>query len=650
MLSSRSPFCVVVATMLCSIAGVSSSAECFQIPRQIAAPQDGLVYRSHLGAALVGKPATVDFYSPERYIVSIARPSLVPGQSSKINPPFDLRILLRDRDSGAFEEYCRADRRELNSIFRDARFFVHSEAARAKEWRVELTDHATALPPGQEHADPLTMEISKFPIRSYEETDAYGRGASRAISLDCLPRPNVPTARDEPRQQTAEVGLDFGSAVFIAASNGPMTIEFDTRHPSAAPVSLPASGPPLPSWPAPEVRISVKQPGSGPFQAHCTLRLMSVAQLPRETMTVATSRQGAALTEPLIWRVEVVAPRNSDRLTRVALRYKPEAMQAGSLPSEFQCAAPPNTRATMTPSNERAFAGATMLSVRITDPDQMLSTAERKAVADHLLTGMALWRPVCYLCTPDQLVLADVDGSRYALASLVEALDAFYTGQLREPPFPASAALGGKYAQVLSLINARAQGRGLPSSVPYVQVPRPTAGFEGLCKDQFENLPAALKRVRLAWECKGEPSRPDMSNLKASAQLAFRLTPLEGCPAGANTVACESSALKIELNAKDYRFVSRPGNQRLGRGKRDVDLQHVLTHEIGHWIGIGHLDEPGSIMNEAMSQSRCIDTAATHAINILAAGGRYPVKTPQAFLYEPSTSQASPPRLVGRSR
>jgi hypothetical protein len=102
--------------------------------------------------------------------------------------------------------------------------------------------------------------------------------------------------------------------------------------------------------------------------------------------------------------------------------------------------------------NDRAFAGATVLSIALADPEKLLDAKAREVVTQHLLLGMTMWRPVCFLCPPDQLTIAEVDNTRYVLDAVLSALDNFYSGRLASGPM-----VGGKYAPILAAINVRNQ-------------------------------------------------------------------------------------------------------------------------------------------------------------------------------------------------
>ena len=74
-----------------------------------------------------------------------------------------------------------------------------------------------------------------------------------------------------------------------------------------------------------------------------------------------------------------------------------------------------------------------------------------------------------------------------------------------------------------------------------------------------------------------------------------------------NIIACEKNN-SVELDTHDFAFVSHESEGTFfGKGNRSVDLLRVIAHEVGHWIGLGHL-QPG-IMAANFQDADCINDA-----------------------------------------
>jgi len=97
----------------------------------------------------------------------------------------------------------------------------------------------------------------------------------------------------------------------------------------------------------------------------------------------------------------------------------------------------------------------------------------------------------------------------------------------------------------------------------------------------------------------------------ASSTASIKVTFNSGstfCGDNQNIIACRADNELTELNVRDYRFrMSGPALRFIGAGKIEVDFLHTVLHEMGHWIGLQHIDVGESLMASTMEQSRCID-------------------------------------------
>ncbi len=100
---------------------------------------------------------------------------------------------------------------------------------------------------------------------------------------------------------------------------------------------------------------------------------------------------------------------------------------------------------------------------------------------------------------------------------------------------------------------------------------------------------------------------------RARIELQFRESGATYCGTDPEIIACRADNVVTELNTKDYRFRASPGTM-IGSGAIELDLLPVLVHEMGHWIGLRHLDQGASIMASNAERARCIDEATIAAL------------------------------------
>jgi hypothetical protein len=126
--------------------------------------------------------------------------------------------------------------------------------------------------------------------------------------------------------------------------------------------------------------------------------------------------------------------------------------------------------------------------------------------------------------------------------------------------------------------------------------------------------------------CAGSIERREAARIR----VRFRDGPTS-CGNDSNVIACRSDVELTEYNARDYRFViMAAGQETIGTGAIDVDLDHVIAHEMGHWIGLGHIDSGQSLMASSMEDSRCIDMRTVNSL-VTQRDGASRSKSRQAF-------------------
>jgi hypothetical protein len=124
--------------------------------------------------------------------------------------------------------------------------------------------------------------------------------------------------------------------------------------------------------------------------------------------------------------------------------------------------------------------------------------------------------------------------------------------------------------------------------------------FCALTPDQ--SVAPVMASVHIAL-CQAEHLDP---HARATIAVSFRADGSTYCGSDPEIIACRADSTLTEFNTRDYRF--RLGNAgALGLGAVEIDFLPVLLHEMGHWIGLGHIDHGKSIMASSAERARCID-------------------------------------------
>lgn len=275
------------------------------------------------------------------------------------------------------------------------------------------------------------------------------------------------------------------------------------------------------------------------------------------------------------------------------------------------------------------FSGRIRLEVNAEQSTFRLTSEQQAELSNSVLNSVALWVRACIACRVEHLVVVLIDGRVYTRASA----NAWLASAMKVPTSGGTVPLGPVQEKALEQALQPVQmlmagdrvnpptGKDLEKYEPLSET-----GRTFLCS--LKTLPAAQRTVdafrRAA--CGAEMARGELSKIR----VRFRDGPT-ACGDDPNVIACRSDLELTEYNARDYRFVVSGTNQvAIGNGPLEVDLQHVIAHEMGHWIGLSHIERGQSLMSSSMENSRCIDTQTVDSL--LAQGvGTGVAKFPQAF-------------------
>jgi hypothetical protein len=234
------------------------------------------------------------------------------------------------------------------------------------------------------------------------------------------------------------------------------------------------------------------------------------------------------------------------------------------------------------------------VALRLTTEGEF-SADERRIFLRALRTALGLWVVNCRHCNFDTLAVARVDEELWARADLGDpTIQRMASGLGTFAKTPAGQLL---LTQQMGYAPTAVAGREL-----YVVLPITAVASLSICQERSLQAPEVL-RIRQALGC-GDSGAPLQEVILT---LALRPDGRTACGTSANDIACEADRELLEFNSRDYAFcLSGTTEECIGNGPRHVNLLHVLLHEAGHWLGLGHIDEPNAIMASSLSLSRCL--------------------------------------------
>lgn len=265
------------------------------------------------------------------------------------------------------------------------------------------------------------------------------------------------------------------------------------------------------------------------------------------------------------------------------------------------------------------FGKRVRLDLDAAQPDTVLSKAQNAALYDVLLRSVGLWTTACVRCRPEHLGvvrlggllyirdgfrrwidelkgifrgLPDGDESEDRLLNLLRPIVFLRAGDPELPEIRRKEFV--KYVRVED--NSLAEICGLPLNRQ--QAPTAFALVEALCRPE-KLLPSAIARIRIRFR---------------NDRMGCGLTP--------SNIGCTSDRELTEYNVRDFRFGLEVGAlPPIGTGRIEISLAHAVLHEMGHWIGLPHIDGGESIMASGYDLSRCIDAGALRGLSKIDASG-----------------------------
>jgi hypothetical protein len=384
---------------------------------------------------------------------------------------------------------------------------------------------------------------------------------------------------------------------------------------------------PLPRGMSLRVQLFAKPSGDGPYRQVCDTTL-SAASIPN---TLEVTQGG--VDQYAAWRVETTVNGRGSVPSGLELLVQRERLLAS--PDPFRAEPWNNARGLICfdrvpnqvaiASSTNRFAGRTRLNVRIGTQGDPLSVEQMSAVEDAVLKAAALWVHSCVFCKPENLSIISVNGKFYAHPGLFQIATSRGGWELANslpPPEPRALDMG-----LASFMGTARVGIGAPF-LPYKELPMPPPRyFQRICKSAATEAETPTLQHLQDAVCTEKPSAGTMANIL----IAFRRDARTACGAEADIIGCRADNELTEYNTRDYRFLS--GGVSIGDGPVELDLLQAVLHEMGHWIGLEHIDGGDSIMSASLDKARCIDFETVKAVaeQIAVTEGRQRPASPSAF-------------------
>jgi len=264
----------------------------------------------------------------------------------------------------------------------------------------------------------------------------------------------------------------------------------------------------------------------------------------------------------------------------------------------------------------RGFSGRVKLDLDVVQDEFPLTDAQQAALTTVVLRAVSLWVVGCAACRAEHLAVVDVEGQTFVRNEIVKWYASEFTPQ-NTASGRTLARLEESLSEALESVQLLAAGDA-PQPWPRAKqlsqyrASRSGAGdFTELCAlDTSRAGTPTLTTIQRALCASASLDR----NTVAKILIRFRHGST-ACGDSANVIACRADRELTEYNSRDFRFsFGEPNLPPLGQGEVELDLLQAILHEMGHWIGLPHIDAGESIMASSLERSRCIDLPTIQAL------------------------------------
>lgn len=366
------------------------------------------------------------------------------------------------------------------------------------------------------------------------------------------------------------------------------------------------------------IKLSAKQPGDQPLMAVCDV---SWDRSGAGKMVVGR----APVADESIWQIEIMAPAIEQVVARAATVRKTKALAAAPTISYSDrwrhglarlCFDRRLNRVVQLASMN-GFGGRSLLSVTVLRANSGIAEDQDTSLDDVLLQAVYLWVRACALCRLDNLALVKVNGRTYAHPGLYGPFgpsNGRSAGQqpvARQPPHQSWPSDQELESWLVSGLSAGRIGAPIQSQ-PYRRITGPLrAEFAAICQatPSLQRTPTLYAVQRAVCESQHGP--------RDIAEISVRFVSGQTyCGNDTQIIACRADRELTEFNVRDYRFrLEDSAIRHIGNGALEVDFLHSVLHEMGHWIGLEHIDGGESIMASTLEHSRCIDYSTVETLS-----------------------------------
>ena len=260
------------------------------------------------------------------------------------------------------------------------------------------------------------------------------------------------------------------------------------------------------------------------------------------------------------------------------------------------------------PAKLKGFSKNAVLEIRVRDAHNVLTTSQYEGFNSAILKSVLMWSHVCRDCRRGLNSLVKIRGDFFVDSGLVDHLEklrenksAFttFTGAVSGEPTPDP----DRWHNFFDTLNFGHTG--------YIPVDRSNKGIQFLCSAKENEIPQEILDLQSALGC----SHRAIETTKFEIEILNDALSCDEAEPDPDIIACGKAGRIVQLNAKNYSFVSRSRTKLLfGQGDRPVEFFLVMLHEMGHWLGLGHLQSASGIMLPVFSDLECIDDTAEEAL------------------------------------